>query len=109
MLLKKGSRGQEVAELQQALGIDADEVFSAGTRTAVESYQQKNGLLVDGIVGPQTLAAIREANATTDNSEKVYSPYQGLLVNKYFLPKGDYRGGADPKGIFIFAPYCWME
>ena len=101
MLLKEGSRGQEVAELQQALGIKGNGVFGAGTRKAVESYQQKNGLLVDGIVGPQTLAAIREASATTDNSEKVYSPYQGLLVNKYFLPKGEYREGPTQKD-FLF-------
>lgn len=108
MLLKKGSRGQEVAELQQALGIDADGIFSAGTRKAVKSYQQKNGLLVDGIVGPQTLAAIREAYATTDNSEKVYSPYQGLVVNKYFLPKGEYREGPTQKEyLFLHHTAGW--
>ena len=108
MLLKEGSRGQEVAELQLALGIDADGIFGAGTRTAVESYQQKNGLLVDGIVGPQTLAAIREASATTDNSEKVYSPYQGLLVNKYFLPKGEYREGPTQKEyLFLHHTAGW--
>ena len=108
MLLKEGSRGQEVDELQQALGIDADGVFGAGTRAAVESYQQKNGLLVDGIVGPQTLAAIREASATTDNSEKVYSPYQDLLVNKYFLPKGEYRKGPTQKEyLFLHHTAGW--
>ena len=108
MLLKEGSRGQEVVELQQALGIDDDGIFGAGTRTAVESYQQKNGLIVDGIVGPQTLAAIREANVTTDNSEKVYSPYQGLLVNKYFLPKGEYREGPTQKEyLFLHHTAGW--
>ena len=108
MLLKEGSRGQEVVELQQALGIDDDGVFGAGTRAAVESYQQKNGLIVDGIVGPQTLAAIREANVTTDNSEKVYSPYQGLLVNKYFLPKGEYREGPTQKEyLFLHHTAGW--
>ena len=108
MLLKEGSRGQEVVELQQALGIDDDGIFGAGTRTAVESYQQKNGLIVDGIVGPQTLAAIREANVTTDNSEKVYSPYQGLLVNKYFLPKDEYREGPTRKEyLFLHHTAGW--
>ncbi len=108
MLLKEGSRGQEVVELQQALGIDDDGIFGAGTRTAVESYQQKNGLLVDGIVGPQTLAAIREASATTDNSEKVYSPYQGLLVNKYFLPQGEYKEGPTQKEyLFLHHTAGW--
>lgn len=108
MLLKEGSRGQEVVELQQALGIDDDGVFGAGTRTAVESYQRKNGLIVDGIVGPQTLAAIREASATTDNSEKVYSPSQGLLVNKYFLPQGEYKEGPTQKEyLFLHHTAGW--
>ncbi|MDQ6967757.1 MAG: peptidoglycan-binding domain-containing protein, partial [Mariprofundaceae bacterium] len=60
MLLKKGSSGQEVVELQQALGIKADGIFGAGTKKAVEAYQKKHHLMVDGIVGPQTLAMIRE-------------------------------------------------
>ncbi len=108
MLLKEGSRGQEVVELQQALGIDDDGIFGAGTRTAVESYQRKNGLIVDGIVGPQTLAAIREASATTDNSEKVYSPSQGLLVNKYFLPQGEYKEGPTQKEyLFLHHTAGW--
>ena len=97
MLLKEGSKGQEVVELQKALGIKADGDFGAKTRKAVENYQRKNGLMVDGIVGPQTLAAIREASATTDNSEKVYSPFEDLVVNKYFLPKGEYKEGPTAK------------
>ncbi len=108
MLLKEGSRGQEVAELQQALGIDVDGIFGAGTRAAVEAYQRENGLVVDGIVGPQTLAAIREASATTDNSEKVYSPYHGLVVNKYFLPKGEYKEGPTQKEyLFLHHTAGW--
>lgn len=108
MLLKEGSRGQEVAELQQALGIDADGVFGAGTRAAVEAYQKENGLVVDGIVGRQTLAAIREANATTDKAEKVYTPYEDLVVNKYFLPKGQYKEGPTQKEyLFLHHTAGW--
>lgn len=101
MLLKEGSKGQEVAELQAALGIKADGAFGPGTRKAVEAYQREAGLVVDGIVGPQTLAAIRMAHATTDKSEKVYSPARGLMVNKYFLPKGEYMPGPTTKE-FLF-------
>lgn len=108
MLLKEGSRGQEVVELQQALEIEVDGIFGAGTKAAVEAYQQENSLVVDGIVGPQTLAAIREANATTDNSEKVYSPYEGLVVNKYFLPKGEYKEGPTQKEyLFLHHTAGW--
>ncbi len=90
------------------MGIDDDGIFGADTRTAVEAYQQENGLMVDGIVGPQTFAAIREVNATTDNLERVYSPYQGLVVNKYFLPKGEYKEGPTQKDyLFLHHTAGW--
>lgn len=108
MLLKEGSRGQEVVELQQALGIGADGNFGPNTREAVKAYQRENGLIVDGIVGPQTFATIREANATTDNSEKIYSPYQDLMVNKYFLPTGEYKEGPTKKEyLFLHHTAGW--
>jgi hypothetical protein len=108
MLLKLGSRGQEVRELQQALGLGADGVFGPKTQAAVEAYQRENGLVVDGIVGPQTLAAIREESATTDNAEKVYSPVEGLTVTKYFLPRGEYLNGPTPKEyLFLHHTAGW--
>jgi len=82
--------------------------FEQQLRAAVEAYQQANGLVVDGIVGPQTFAAIREANATTDNSEKVYSPYQGLVVNKYFLPIDQYiEGPTEKEFLFLHHTAGW--
>ncbi len=108
MLLKEGSTGQEVIELQQALGIPADGSFGPRTRQAVEAFQRENGLIVDGIVGPQTLAEIRAANATTDNSEKVYKPYEDLVVHKYFLPKGEYKEGPTAKEyLFLHHTAGW--
>ncbi len=108
MLLRKGSRGREVVELQQALDIEDDGVFGAGTEKAVVAYQQQLGLVADGIVGPQTLAAIRESHATTDDSERVYSPAEKLLVNKYFLPEGEYKVGPTPKEyLFLHHTAGW--
>lgn len=54
-LLKKGSKGQAVKELQRALGIEADGIFGPGTETAVKGWQMANGLTPDGIVGPKTM------------------------------------------------------
>jgi len=108
MLLKRGSTGQEVIELQQGLRIKADGDFGVKTENAVKAFQKENGLLVDGIVGPQTLAAIRENSATTDNSEKVYSPYENLNVNKYFLPKNEYiHGPTDKEYLFLHHTAGW--
>jgi peptidoglycan hydrolase-like protein with peptidoglycan-binding domain len=59
-LLRFGSRGPAVTEVQRALGIDADGIFGPRTRAAVRSFQRGHGLLVDGIVGPQTRAALAQ-------------------------------------------------
>jgi len=108
MLLRKGSRGREVAEMQQALGIDDDGIFGVGTEKAVKAYQNKHHLVADGIVGPQTLAMMREGHATTDNAERVYSPSEGLMVHEYFLPKGEYKDGPTPKEyLFLHHTAGW--
>ena len=54
MLLKKGSKGEEVKKLQQKLGLSADGVFGAGTEAKVKEWQSANGLTADGVVGPGT-------------------------------------------------------
>lgn len=53
--LKQGDKGQQVKVLQKLLGgMTVDGSFGAKTEAAVETYQTKNGLIVDGIVGPKT-------------------------------------------------------
>ncbi len=108
MLLKLGSKGQDVKELQSALGLKPSGVFDQETKEAVETYQRENGLMVDGIVGSQTLGALRAATVTTDQSEKVYSPYEGLTVNKYFLPDGEYFDSPTSKEyLFLHHTLGW--
>lgn len=66
-ILKFGSRGQAVRRLQERLtrlgvdvgGIDGD--FGLNTENGVKAFQAAHGLLVDGQVGPLTLAAITAA------------------------------------------------
>ncbi len=55
-LLRKGLRGEPVRRLQAKLGVDADGIFGDGTDKALRAYQEKNGLAVDGIAGPDTFA-----------------------------------------------------
>jgi len=54
MLLKVGSKGEDVKRLQSKLGLGSDGIFGKGTEEAVKSFQLKNGLTPDGIVGEQT-------------------------------------------------------
>lgn len=54
MLLKKGSKGEEVKKLQTKLGIVPDGDFGPGTESKVKEWQRLNGLTVDGVVGEET-------------------------------------------------------
>jgi putative chitinase len=54
MLLKIGSRGEDVKKLQAKLGLGADGVFGKGTEEAVKAFQTKSGLNPDGLVGEGT-------------------------------------------------------
>lgn len=54
MLLKNGSKGDDVKKLQTKLGLNADGVFGSGTEAAVKKWQADNGLTSDGIVGEGT-------------------------------------------------------
>jgi hypothetical protein len=56
--LRRGAVGQPVADVQAALGIPADGVFGRHTQLAVMEFQRRCGLLVDGIVGPETWSAL---------------------------------------------------
>ncbi len=51
------SREQTVA-VQEKVGVTADGVVGPQTRAAIKRFQRRNGLAVDGIAGPQTLAAM---------------------------------------------------
>jgi peptidoglycan hydrolase-like protein with peptidoglycan-binding domain len=65
-LLQRGSRGELVRELQQILKDffyytgEIDGIYGPLTEEAVVAFQQDAGIQVDGIVGPQTRAAIEE-------------------------------------------------
>lgn len=54
MLLKVGSKGEDVKKLQEKLGLSADGSFGPGTEKAVKEWQAANGLTADGLVGDGT-------------------------------------------------------
>ena len=58
MILKLGSRGNEVKVLQEKLNLKADGIFGLLTEEAVKDFQRSNGLEVDGIVGANTLSKL---------------------------------------------------
>ncbi|HHW71541.1 MAG TPA: peptidoglycan-binding protein, partial [Clostridiales bacterium] len=71
-LLRVGSRGSQVKELQNKLNElgyncgKADGIFGSRTQKAVKDFQRANGLSVDGIVGPKTLAALYDGKTSSN-------------------------------------------
>ena len=65
-ILRPGSTGNDVKRLQRIFAMtkslggagDIDGVFGAITEAAVKDFQQGDGLTADGVVGPQTWAAL---------------------------------------------------
>ena len=98
MLLKKGSKGEQVKLLQEFLEITADGDFGPKTEMAVKSWQYANNLDADGIVGPLTWDEM--GIATTDISEKAIA---GFHIDQQFLPKGEYKPGPTKK------EYCFLH
>ena len=106
MILRKGTRGNEVKLLQEFLGASTDGIFGSGTEAAVKEWQAANGLVADGVVGPATWDAM--GLATTDASEKIYTTENGLVINKHFLPPGEYKNGPiKPEWLFLHHTAGW--
>lgn len=80
MILKLGSRGNEVKSLQEKLSLQADGIFGPLTEEAVKDFQKSNGLEVDGIVGVNTLSKLN------------------LLVNKRNIKELIVHCSATPEG-----------
>jgi N-acetylmuramoyl-L-alanine amidase len=68
-VLKQGSKGNEVREMQRRLKLwgyykgSVDGVFGASTKSAVIAFQKKNGLTADGVVGKSTYKALGMTNS----------------------------------------------
>ena len=109
MLLKIGSKGSDVKLLQEFLKIVSDGIFGKATKSAVMSWQSNNYLKVDGIVGSKTWKVMGlDEMVTTDNSERLIESQRGLTIEKYFLPKGEYKKGPTNKEyLFLHHTAGW--
>ena len=94
-VISQGDRGNTVKTIQQKLKNwgyykgSVDGIFGKQTLEAVKYFQRKNGLVVDGIVGPKTLAAMGiSSNSSSQNSS--YSNADILLLAR--LIYGEARG-----------------
>ena len=113
-LLRRGDRGPAVVEIRSTLrrfGLIPDTVagapndhFDADVEHAVRAFQQHRGLIADGIVGPATYRALREAGWNLGDRMLAYlvsSPMSGddvLALQERLLELG-YDPGR-PAGVF---------
>jgi putative chitinase len=81
MLLKNGSKGEDVKKLQEKLGVEAIGTFGPKTEAAVKAWQKTNGLKDDGVVGPTTWSKLfgETAPESTVIKEDVVIPSGGPL------------------------------
>jgi len=79
MLLKLGSKGDDVKKLQTKLGLTADGSFGPKTEAVVKVWQKANGLNDDGVVGDTTWLKMFPVVIKED---VVITPVAGLKIEK---------------------------
>lgn len=83
-VMHAGERGQDVRALQEGLNrlgyrdgegkaLTADGDFGDRTRQAVQAFQREHGLKDDGVAGPKTLEAMKQATPRQDEQGKLLS------------------------------------
>jgi peptidoglycan hydrolase-like protein with peptidoglycan-binding domain len=97
--LQTGSSGSAVKALQSALGLKPTGRFTASVTRAVKAFQRKSGLAVDGIVGPQTAAALGlssgVASAASDASTAAASGASSATLERI----AQCESGGDPTAV----------
>ena len=114
--LSAGSSGNAVSALQAALGIKQTGSFSAATARAVRSFQRRNGLTVDGIVGPQTAEALGLASEPVARTAKAVTVASGSRGSATLDRIAACESGGDPtvvsadgryRGKYQFSRATW--
>lgn len=84
-ILKIGSKGKAVVELQKLLKIFPDGIYGINTKEVVESFQRENNLTVDGKVGPATMAKLLSQMSNFKKSKRNITE---IIVHCSATPEG---------------------
>lgn len=86
--LKKGDIGDDVKFLQSLLFLKEDGIFGSLTEEGVKDFQKKNGLKVDGIVGPVTWSYLT-SSTLNDYLIKSTRPIKEIILHCSATPEGE--------------------
>lgn len=106
-LSKYGSSGTEVSQIQTKLkrwgyyNGNIDGIYGSKTVAAVRLFQSKNGLTVDGIAGPRTLAAMGITSNSTSGSSSRNSDVNLLAHLIYAEARGEPYTGQVAVGAVV--------
>ncbi|HEY6758961.1 MAG TPA: transglycosylase family protein [Baekduia sp.] len=104
--LSSGVSGSAVSALQAALGVKQTGTFNGSTLRAVRSFQRQNGLTVDGIVGPQTAAALGLPSATATAMAASASTSSGATSSGTTLARiAQCESGGNPAAVSADGTY----
>ncbi len=90
-----------VSAVQQKLGVAVDGVFGPQTRAAVKRFQRANGLTVDGIVGPATLQALGLSSTAVTAQARGAAPAAGSQLERI----AQCESGGDPTAVSADGTY----
>ncbi|GLW54446.1 peptidoglycan-binding protein [Kitasatospora phosalacinea] len=125
-VLSQGAGGNDVASLQFLLRqrgqtLVAGGYFDAQTRSAVVSFQSANGLTADGVVGPDTWAALvvtvspgdTQANAVRAVQFQLQKtgydvPTDGVFAGATTTAVDDFKAGRQLTGGSTVGPTTWQ-
>ncbi|WP_068266349.1 C40 family peptidase [Janibacter limosus] len=116
-LVRQGSRGTVVKQVQRKVGVSADGIFGSGTAAAVKRWQRSHGLTADGVVGPRTgslmglTGSTRTSSTTSRTSTRTPVSGSGVLntaaslVGTRYVMGGTTTSGFDCSGFtkYVFA------
>lgn len=96
MILKLGTISQEVAKWQKFLKLTPDGIFGANTESATKTWQSKNGLRADGIVGEDSFSLA---------AEQGYS----IPATSYFPPRPAFGSPSAADRAKMFGNFRWQR